>query len=104
MIISKQFNNPWISFVKVQLQKVLEALLQGIGLSLVWTYRLLLSPFLGGRCRFSPSCSCYAEEALRIHPPLKATKLILFRLAQCRPGGIYGLDPVPQPSSEGFQR
>lgn len=97
MSISKSFSNPWIS-----LKKFLGKNLQAVGLLIVWTYRLLLAPFLGGQCRFSPSCSCYAEEALKAHPPIKAFKLIVRRLAQCRPGGHYGLDPVPRAQAEGL--
>ncbi|MEM6680249.1 MAG: membrane protein insertion efficiency factor YidD [Pseudomonadota bacterium] len=58
-------------------------------------YRLLASPWVGMHCRFQPTCSEYALEALARHPPLRATGLILRRLARCRPGGASGYDPVP---------
>ena len=62
-------------------------------------YRLFLSPLVGPACRFSPSCSEYAIEALHEHGPLKGTALAARRLARCHPiswlGGSSGFDPVP---------
>ncbi|SEB01454.1 hypothetical protein SAMN05444370_1303 [Rubrimonas cliftonensis] len=58
-------------------------------------YRLFLSPWLGHWCRFQPSCSLYAIEALRTHGPLGGLWLILRRLARCNPFGGCGHDPVP---------
>jgi len=62
-------------------------------------YRLLLSPLMPGRCRFTPSCSAYALEALDQHGPAKGLWLTVRRLARCHPiswlGGSSGFDPVP---------
>ena len=62
-------------------------------------YRLLLSPLMPARCRFTPSCSCYALEALEQHGPAKGLWLSLRRLGRCHPiswlGGSSGFDPVP---------
>lgn len=58
-------------------------------------YRLLLSPWLGHSCRFQPTCSAYALEALERHGGLKGGWLALRRIARCRPGGGAGYDPVP---------
>jgi len=58
-------------------------------------YRLLLSPWLGHACRFQPSCSAYAIEALETHGPLRGLWLTLNRLARCNPWGGSGYDPVP---------
>lgn len=64
-------------------------------------YRLLISPLLGPRCRFAPSCSEYAEEALHTHGALRGSWLTLRRLARCHPWGNHGYDPVPDvPSKE----
>jgi len=63
-------------------------------------YRLVFSPILGGACRFHPSCSCYAEEALQKHQLRSAFKLIFIRLMSCRPGGRYGFDPVPESTKD----
>ena len=62
-------------------------------------YRLLISPLFPSACRFAPSCSQYAIEAITIHGPLRGLGLALRRLARCHPitwlGGSSGIDPVP---------
>jgi uncharacterized protein len=64
-------------------------------LLLIRGYRRVFSPVLSPRCRFEPSCSVYAEEALHTHGPLRAVGLILWRLARCQPFARAGYDPVP---------
>ncbi|MFV0493082.1 MAG: membrane protein insertion efficiency factor YidD [Pseudorhodobacter sp.] len=61
----------------------------------VRAYRLFLSPWLGHGCRFQPSCSAYAMEALERHGGLKGGWLTLRRLCRCHPWGGHGHDPVP---------
>jgi putative membrane protein insertion efficiency factor len=63
--------------------------------ALVHLYQVTLGPWLGGRCRFYPSCSHYALDALRTHPPHRAAWLITRRLARCHPLGGHGIDLVP---------
>lgn len=63
---------------------------------LVLVYRGTLGQVLGGRCRFYPSCSSYALEALRTHAPARALWLIVYRLGRCHPLGGHGVDPVPE--------
>jgi uncharacterized protein len=58
-------------------------------------YRLTLSGWLGGQCRFSPTCSRYAEEAIKDHGALKGSFLMVRRVLRCNPFGQGGLDPVP---------
>jgi uncharacterized protein len=58
-------------------------------------YRAILSPFLGGNCKFYPSCSHYAEEAIRLHGPRRGMLLAAKRLLRCRPFTKGGYDPVP---------
>jgi len=58
-------------------------------------YRLTLSGWLGGQCRFSPTCSHYAEEAIRTHGAIKGMLLASRRVLRCNPFGRGGLDPVP---------
>jgi len=65
-------------------------------LLLVRFYRRFLSPGLSPRCRFEPSCSAYAEEALQRHGTVRAIGLVFWRLARCQPFGRGGLDPVPE--------
>lgn len=68
---------------------------------IVGIYRTIGTSFLGGQCRFEPSCSDYARQCLHQHGPWTAIKLITYRLSRCRPGGGCGYDPVPQdPSGE----
>jgi putative membrane protein insertion efficiency factor len=63
-------------------------------------YRYALSPLLPPRCRFAPSCSAYALEAIAVHGPVKGGLLALRRLSRCHPiswlGGSSGYDPVPE--------
>jgi putative membrane protein insertion efficiency factor len=66
-----------------------------IALILVRAYQLLLSPFAGGACRFTPSCSAYALEALTSHGVTRGGWLALRRVAKCHPLGPSGIDPVP---------
>jgi putative membrane protein insertion efficiency factor len=73
--------------------------MRGLLLLFVAAYRTIGTPHLGGNCRFEPSCSEYALDAIHLHPPLKAMKLISVRVLRCRPGGSWGFDPVP-PTSE----
>ncbi len=61
----------------------------------VAVYRTIGTSFLGGQCRFEPSCSDYARQCLHHHGPWVAVKLIAIRLSRCRPGGGCGYDPVP---------
>ncbi|GAA5178297.1 MULTISPECIES: membrane protein insertion efficiency factor YidD [Halomonadaceae] len=59
-------------------------------------YQYLISPLLGPRCRFWPSCSNYAIEALRLHGPARGGWLALKRIAKCHPWHAGGIDPVPE--------
>ncbi|MEE3625901.1 membrane protein insertion efficiency factor YidD [Nitrospirillum sp. BR 11752] len=65
----------------------------------IHAYRLLLAPLLGPRCRFEPSCSAYALEALAVHGGIKGAWLAARRIARCHPWGGGGFDPVPPMTS-----
>lgn len=62
---------------------------------LVRVYQWLLRPLIGARCRFYPTCSEYAVEALRRHGALRGSALTLHRLCRCHPYNPGGFDPVP---------
>lgn len=62
---------------------------------LVRAYQLLVSPLLGPRCRFYPSCSAYAVEALKVHGALRGTWLAVRRVGRCHPWNPGGVDTVP---------
>lgn len=64
-------------------------------LLLIALYRYGISPVLGPRCRFHPSCSAYAQDAIRAHGALRGLRLTLGRLARCHPWHPGGYDPVP---------
>lgn len=64
-------------------------------LFLIRIYRTALSPFFGPSCRFEPSCSAYAEQAIHEHGAAHGSWLALRRLLRCRPFGGSGFDPVP---------
>ncbi|CAA7624346.1 membrane protein insertion efficiency factor YidD [Magnetospirillum sp. UT-4] len=68
---------------------------------LVRAYQLLVSPILPPSCRFTPSCSSFAMEALARHGAVKGTWLAICRVARCHPWNDGGYDPVPEPKSKG---
>lgn len=64
-------------------------------LALIKFYQYFISPWLGKSCRFHPTCSEYAKEAISIHGSLKGGGLIIYRIARCQPFCNGGYDPVP---------
>ncbi|EED31961.1 hypothetical protein TIGR00278 [gamma proteobacterium NOR5-3] len=63
--------------------------------TLIRGYKLILSPFMGHHCRFYPTCSSYAIEAIEEHGALKGSKLAAQRILRCHPWHEGGADPVP---------
>ncbi len=61
----------------------------------IHAYRLVLSPYVGWNCRFQPSCSVYALEALRKHGGIRGSWLAIRRILRCHPLGGSGVDEVP---------
>lgn len=70
---------------------------QHVALAALRAYKLMLSPIYAGSCRFLPSCSDYAAEAIRRHGVCYGVWLAATRLGRCHPLGGSGLDPVPAP-------
>ena len=70
-------------------------MMRAILITMVKTYRLLLSPWLGSSCRFEPTCSIYALDALQQHGATHGGYLTLRRIVRCHPWCAGGHDPVP---------
>jgi putative membrane protein insertion efficiency factor len=64
-------------------------------IGLIRLYQLIISPWLGASCRYTPTCSQYGIEAFRKYGPLKGLWLTVKRVASCNPWGGHGHDPVP---------
>lgn len=69
-------------------------------IGMIKLYQFLLSPLLGQNCRFHPTCSQYAIEALNEHGPLKGGYLSMRRILKCHPFNEGGVDPVPKKQVE----
>jgi putative membrane protein insertion efficiency factor len=67
----------------------------------VRAYRLLFSPWVGHGCRYQPTCSAYAMEALEVHGGIKGSYLAARRILRCHPWGGHGYDPVPGTHTHG---
>ncbi len=65
-------------------------------LALIRTYQLTLSVILGRRCRYLPTCSEYASDAIRKHGAARGSALAFARICRCHPWGGSGFDPVPE--------
>jgi putative membrane protein insertion efficiency factor len=70
-------------------------------INLIKIYQKLLSPLLGQNCRFHPTCSEYAVEALTLHGPLRGSFLSVKRIIKCNPWGGSGIDNVPGGNKHG---
>lgn len=75
--------------------------LSAVARALIRCYRCCISPFMMPRCRYLPTCSDYAEEALARHGPIAGGWLALRRLCRCHPWGGSGFDPVPDARARG---
>ena len=67
---------------------------------LIRGYQITLSPFWGAQCRFHPTCSCYAIEAIEKHGAIRGTLLSIYRIFRCNPFSKGGIDPVPEKQSK----
>ncbi|HDY97284.1 MAG TPA: membrane protein insertion efficiency factor YidD [Pseudomonas sabulinigri] len=69
--------------------------MRNLALGLIKVYRYAISPLMASHCRFYPSCSCYAQEAIEEYGLLKGVALSARRLGRCHPWNPGGYDPVP---------
>jgi len=69
--------------------------MQTLLLALIRAYRYVLSPWIGGQCRFDPTCSVYAMQAIELYGPWRGAWMALKRLLRCHPFCPGGKDPVP---------
>ena len=76
--------------------ETITTIIREIPIAFIKLYRLLISPLLGPSCRFTPSCSEYSIESIRIHGFFKGIIYSIKRIVNCRPGGKHGYDPVPK--------
>jgi putative membrane protein insertion efficiency factor len=74
---------------------VAAAPVRAVLIAIIRLYRMTLSGWLGGQCRYLPSCSQYAEQAIRAHGAVRGLVLAAWRVARCNPYGKGGIDPVP---------
>ena len=65
-------------------------------LSLIRIYKMTISPYMPGQCRFDPTCSAFAVEAIETRGVVRGFWLATKRVARCHPGGSRGYDPVPE--------
>ncbi len=75
--------------------KILTYPIRLIFIGLIKFYKFCISPFLPKTCRFTPTCSTYAEQAIKEFGIVKGTLLAIKRILRCRPGGKTGFDPIP---------
>ena len=75
--------------------KLLKQILSAPFIKLIRTNQLVISPWLGPKCRFTPTCSEYSLQAFKKYGPVKGFRLSLNRIRKCHPWGDSGYDPVP---------
>lgn len=95
-MVGKRSENSKIFSEKFDLTKLLSVSAKLPALGMIRFYQIMISPILGGNCRFFPSCSKYAYEAVSIHGSVKGSLLALKRLSKCHPFNPGGFDPVPE--------
>lgn len=80
--------------------KIISKILAIVAKGVVTLYARLISPMLAPSCRFQPTCSSYALEAIEVHGGIKGVWLALRRIGRCHPWGGQGFDPVPDHNKE----
>ena len=90
--------------VRERLDLPRDPMIKRLLITLIDGYRLLLSPFFGTQCRFYPTCSAYAREAIDVHGAWRGTWLALRRILRCNPWCAGGVDPVPPRAETGNRK
>lgn len=85
----------WISVIWGNIRMVLRKVFSFLLLLPIYFYRVCISPLTPPSCRFTPTCSAYAVEAIKTHGPVKGVFLAVRRILRCHPWGGSGYDPVP---------
>ena len=85
----------WLCYGRSIVQGLRTCVISMLTIGIVLVYRRLIRPWLSGSCRFHPTCSSYAIQALQQHGLLSGLLLILWRMVRCHPWGPCGYDPVP---------
>ncbi len=70
-------------------------------IAMIRVYQAAISPWLPAACRYEPSCSAYAVDAIRLHGAARGSWLAMRRIGRCHPWGGSGYDPVPPPRTSG---
>jgi putative membrane protein insertion efficiency factor len=73
----------------------MSAVFRHLFLAFIWVYQKLISPLTPPSCRFQPTCSAYAAQAVQKYGPWRGGALALRRISRCHPWGGHGYDPVP---------
>ncbi len=94
----------WMSKVGVAPVRAVGAGTAQVGIGIVRVYQWTVRPFIGSHCRFWPSCSEYAVEALRVHGAARGTAMAARRILRCNPWHEGGVDPVPRSEGHGIDR
>lgn len=87
----------WIEDIRMQILQAGRVIGISLWVGLIWFYRLFIRPFTGPACRHLPTCSAYADEAVRTHGPIRGGWMAVRRILRCHPWGTHGYDPVPPP-------
>lgn len=82
---------------------MIKQLAGGLLIGIVRIYQTIISPFFPATCRYVPTCSHYAVEAIQKHGPIKGGWMGIKRIASCHPWGGSGYDPVPEPNKHSIE-
>jgi uncharacterized protein len=100
----RRFNKAWLNTAGTVKTGALQIGAAQVGIGAVRIYQWTVRPLIGAHCRFWPSCSDYAVEALRTHGAARGTVMAAKRILRCNPWNEGGVDPVPRFDGNGVDR